>query len=228
MTGSGPQVALIHASATSIEPAKQAFASHFPIARLWHLLDDRLVADADVAGGLTPPLRKRMSTLIDYAVAGGADAVQLSCSMYGPVATAAAQPVAVLASDQAMFDRVVALRAARVAVIGSLSSAVRDSVERLQDAIEASQPAPAITTLVPVVVEGAAAAAAAGDLFLLNELMAIRAKQIASHADAIVLAQYSLAPAYPALQAALDIPVLSPPHLAAAALKELLGEEVGA
>ena len=42
--------------------------------------------DADAAGGLTPALRDRMSTLIRYAVDGGADAVLLSCSMYGPVA----------------------------------------------------------------------------------------------------------------------------------------------
>ena len=57
-----------------------------PRGRLWHLLDNRLVTDADAAGGLTPALHDRMSSLIQYAVDGGADAVQLSCSMYGPVA----------------------------------------------------------------------------------------------------------------------------------------------
>ena len=67
--------------------------------------------DADARRRTHPALHDRMSTLIQYAVDGGADAVQLSCSMYGPVAVdaAAAQPVPVLASDQAMFEHVAEL-----------------------------------------------------------------------------------------------------------------------
>ena len=108
MSDQRPTVALIHASPASVAPAMAAFAEEFPDANLWNLLDDRLVVDADAAGGLTPALRERMTTLIKYAVDGGADAVQLSCSMYGPVAVDAAgsDRFTVLASDQAMFDHV--------------------------------------------------------------------------------------------------------------------------
>ena len=86
MSSTSPLVAIIHATPATFGPVKNAFRQEFPDAQLWHLLDDRLVTDADRSGGLTPALHSRMEALIEYAVAGGAEAVQLACSMYGPVA----------------------------------------------------------------------------------------------------------------------------------------------
>src|SRR5262245_646305 len=65
-----PLIALIPAGEASMAPAVAAFEDEFPDAELWHLLDTRLVTDADDAGGLTPPLHDRMTTLIQYAVDG--------------------------------------------------------------------------------------------------------------------------------------------------------------
>lgn len=223
MANARPTVALIHASEASMAPAAAAFGDEFPRAELWHLLDNRLVSDADRAGGLTPDLHARMSTLIQYAVDGGADAVQLSCSMYGPVAqdAAAHQPITVLASDQAMFDHVVKLRPKRVGVLASLVSAGADSAERLGGWLEAAGVESAIVTRV---VEGAADAAGAGDLDTLTKLMADEAVELAASVDVIVLAQYSLAPALLGIAAAVRLPVLSAPHLAAATLARNLGD----
>ena len=219
---SRPTVALIHASEASMAPAVAAFGDEYPDADLWHLLDDRLVSDADAAGGLTPALHARMTTLIQYAVDGGADAVQLSCSMYGPVAqdASAHQPVAVLASDQAMFDHVVSLTPGRVAVLASLGSAGADSADRLGTWLAA----PGIECQVETrVVAGAAAAASDGDLAGLTRLMAAEAVDVADGVDVIVLAQYSLAPALLGIAGAVRLPVLSAPHLAAATLAKTLG-----
>lgn len=220
-----PTVALIHASQASMAPAEAAFGDEFPEAELWHLLDSRLVTDADAAGGLTDGLRARMSTLIQYAVDGGADAVQLSCSMFGPVAYDAAvrQPVTVLASDQAMFDHIAGLRPARVVVLASLSPAAADSARRLGDWLAAAEVTSEIES---VAVNGAAAAASAGDLDELTRIMAAAAVTAAESADVIVLAQYSLAPAMSGIAAAVEVPVLSAPHLAAGALAGRLGERV--
>ncbi|MFE7224325.1 hypothetical protein ACFU7D_06045 [Nocardioides sp. NPDC057577] len=222
---SRPTVALIHASQASLAPADAAFGDEFPEAKLWHLLDNRLVSDAEAAGGLTEELRARMSTLIQYAVDGGADAVQLSCSMYGPVAhdVAAHQPVTVLASDQAMFDHVVALRPGRITVLASLGQAAADSAQRLGDWLAAAGVASEIE---PVLVRGAAAAASAGDLDELTRLMAAEAVTAARSAEVIVLAQYSLAPALAGIAAVVDVPVLSAPHLAAGSLASRLTERV--
>ncbi|MER7559561.1 aspartate/glutamate racemase family protein [Nocardioides sp. NPDC126508] len=222
---SRPTVALIHASQASMAPAVVAFDDEFPEAELWHLLDSRLVTDADAAGGLTEELTARMSTLIQYAVDGGADAVQLTCSMFGPVAhdLAARLPVTVLASDQAMFDHVASLRPERVAVLASLGPAAADSAQRLGDWLTAAGVASEIGS---VVVTGAAAAASAGDLDELTRLMAASAVSAAEAADVIVLAQYSLAPALAGIAAAVDVPVLSAPHLAAGSLAARLQERV--
>lgn len=222
MAAAPPTVALIHASEASMAPAAQAFATEFPEAQLWHLLDSRLVSDADRAGGITPELHARMTALIEYAVRGGADAVQLSCSMYGPVGAdaAAVQPVIVLASDQAMFERVVLLAPARVGVLGSLGSAVSDSATRLRDSLAT---AGVDATVVERVVTGAADAANAGRLEDLEALMVAAATEMSGQVDLIVLAQYSLAPTVAAVQAAVPLPVLSPPHLAAATLAGTVG-----
>jgi len=73
------------------------------------------------------------------------------------------------------------------------------------------------------VVTAAAAAASAGDLEQLTSLIAAAAVKAAADVDLIVLAQYSLAPALSGVAAAVDVPVLSPPHLAAASLARRLG-----
>ncbi|MGY0390698.1 hypothetical protein ACWZJV_27305 [Nocardioides sp. WG-D5] len=220
---SRPTVALIHASQAALAPAEGAFGDEFPEADLWHLLDSRLVTDADAAGGLTEDLRARMATLIQYAIDGGADSVQLTCSMYGPVAydVAARQPVTVLASDQAMFDQVVVLRPGRVAVLASLGAAAADSAQRLGDWLAA---AGVTSTIESVVVAGAADAVSAGDVEELTQIMAVSAATVAKTAEVIVLAQYSLAPALAGIAAAVDVPVLSAPHLAAGSLAAGLKE----
>jgi aspartate/glutamate racemase len=210
-----PLVAVIHANPATMGPVAAGFADGFPDADLWHLLDDRLVKEADAAGGLTPALRSRMTALIEYAVRGGARAVQLACSMYGPVASAARQPVPVLASDQALFDEVVAGRPGKVVIVASLHPAAVDSAERLTAALAV---AGLEAHIEPVVVEEAFTASQQGDVDRVGALLSAAAARHAVGADVVVLAQYSLAPAVGVVAAAVDVPVLSGPHLAAAAL----------
>jgi Asp/Glu/hydantoin racemase len=216
----GPVIAVIHANGATMTPVRAAFDELYPRARLWHLLDDRLVTDAEAAGGLTDPLQQRMSTLIRYAVDNGADAVQLACSMYGPVTATVTHPVPVLASDQAMFAEVARLRPARVAVLASLKPAARDSVQRLEADLAAQGQHPVVEA---TVVEAAKHASARGDLAELGRVLA-RAATDLDDADVIVLAQYSLAPVAAQIAAAVDVPVLSGPHLAATALRLEVGQ----
>jgi hypothetical protein len=229
--GDGPTVALIHATPAAMAPAMAAFDERFPEAGLWHLLDDRLVSDAERAGGLVPPLRRRMLSLIGHAVAGGADGVLLTCSMYGPVARLAAQlwdrPVA--GSDEAMYERVAAERPARVAVLGSLETAVADSTDRLREVLADGGPPMAGgpgagpgTEVVGVLCPGAAAAASASDGAALLASLRAAAEPLAGEVDLFLLGQYSLTPVRAELQAALGATVWSPPHVAADALARRL------
>lgn len=213
MSGERPTVALVHATQASIGPALAAFADRFPGARLWNLLDDLLISEAEEAGGVTPALRARMLGLIRHAVDGGADAVLLTCSMYGPVALEAAADhrVPVLSSDQALFDQVASHEPPAVAVLGPVRAGVADTVERLRDRI-------GDVRVTGIVVDGSRAAA--GDTALLGRLVADEARRAEPGADLIVLGQFSLAPAHSAVEAAVSVPVLSPPRLAVDVLRE--------
>jgi hypothetical protein len=220
MTGHQPTVALIHATPAAMAPARSAFADRFPDAHLWNLLDDLLISEAEAAGGITPPLQRRMEQLIRHAVDGGADAVLLTCSMYGSVAHDLAPSVAVpvLASDDALFARVAEHRPATVAVLGPIPAGVSDTVARLREHLGPD------VAVEGTVVEGAAAAAAAGDLPRLEQLMSNAARAAEQRADVVVIGQFSLTPAAPAAAAAASVPVLSPPHLAADVLRDRLSD----
>lgn len=218
---SGPTIAMIHATPTAIGPAVGAFAEAFPAAQPWHLMDDRLAGDADRAGALTAPLRRRMLALIEYAVDGGADGVLLTCSMYGQVTTLARQLTErpVDGSDEAMLERVAADRPARIGLLASLASALPDSEERLRAVLEqAGVKAELLGALAP----SAAEAARAGDQAALVDALLAAAASMAGRVDAVMLCQYSLAGARAGLEAALGVAVYSPPHLAAASFARRL------
>ena len=217
-TPTPPTVALIHATPAAMAPARTAFADRFPAARLWNLLDDLLIGEAEAAGGITPALHRRMERLIGHAVDGGADAVLLTCSMYGSVAhdLAPGRPVPVLASDDALFARVAEHGPATVAVLGPIAAGVDDTVARLVAHLGPS------VDVAGTVVAGAAAAAAAGDLARLEELITAAGRTAEQTADVVVIGQFSLTPAARAVAAAVSVPVLSPPHLAADVLRDRL------
>jgi len=77
-------------------------------------------------------------------------------------------------------------------------------------------------SLVPYMVDGAFDAMAAGDGDTHDRLVAETAKTI-TDADVIVLAQFTLARAVPAVAAVTDIPVLNSPAAAVAKMRVLLG-----
>ncbi|MCX4660805.1 hypothetical protein ACIBCB_19450 [Streptomyces uncialis] len=135
-----PRIALISATPTAMAPAVAGLAEEFPAAEPWSLLDDRLLADAPQDGPLPPALVDRMRRLIGHALAGGADGVLLTCSLYGSVTETVDTPVPLLAPDTAAFERALALSSGtgRVLVLASFETAMRDSVARFSAASAAS------------------------------------------------------------------------------------------
>ncbi|WP_049562630.1 aspartate/glutamate racemase family protein [Nonomuraea sp. SBT364] len=210
-------VAVVNATPASIQPAADGLAEGFPEATVWHLLDDRLVTEADAAGGMTPALTRRMLALVDHAVRGGADAVLLSCSMYGPAAQLARRlhDVPVTGSDEAMFAEAGRRRPGTVLVLGSLGSAAADSARRLEEVAGGAE-------IRAVAAPGAAAAAASQDWPDLTDVLARAAGPALPGADLVLLGQYSISPVHAELGDRLGVPVLSPPLAAARALREAL------
>lgn len=215
------RVALISAVTAAIPPAQTAIREALPEADVWNILDDRLLTDADARGGLDGQLRDRMNRLIAHAVSEGADAVLLTCSLYGSVAQDFAAAIPVLAPDQAAFDEIAETNYGRILVVASFGGARDDSVERLTTALRAAGSTGEVSG---VAVPAAMAATKAGDHLALVQVVIDGIRSAAANVDAIFLAQYSLAPAGDELAAALGIPVLSGPKSSAAALRAVLGD----
>lgn len=214
-----PRIALISAVPAAIAPAVAALQADFPQAQVWNILDDRLLADADERGGLTDELRARMVRLIDHALQADADGVLLTCSLYGGVAQHTTAAVPVLAPDRAAFDDLAAAGLTRVLVVASFDGARDDSVARLREALQAGG---VDTEVVGLAVPAAMAATKSGDQ---AALVAALTDGLAGHtdgADAVFLAQYSLAPAGAQLENAIGIPVVSGPKSSAMALRRAL------
>ncbi len=215
-----PVIALISAVPTAVGPATGAFAAAFPEAVPWNLLDDRLLVEADIRGGLTDGLRARMRRLIDHALAEGARAVLLTCSLYGSVAHEAASrsEVPILAPDDALFESVRDEGYGRILLLSSGSAPLEDSRERLQQFLCGQ------ALVIPVLAERAARAARDGDDEALTAALTAAIETEPQPVDAVVLGQFSLSPAAERLAERLSVPVLAGPDRAASRIRELVWE----
>lgn len=214
-----PRIALISAVTTAIPPIQTALLNTLPDAEIWNILDDRLLSDADRKGGVDDALRDRMNRLIEHAIREGADAVLLTCSLYGRVAHDYTADVPVLAPDDAVFTDIVQHRFREVMVVGSLESAMKDSMSRLTAHLNAEGSS---TSVLGTHVPPAIAASRSTDPQELVRVLADGCATTAPTADAVLLAQYSLAPAAEDLASALGLPVFSGPASAAHMLQTML------
>ncbi|HMW24479.1 MAG TPA: aspartate/glutamate racemase family protein [Burkholderiaceae bacterium] len=219
---SKPRIALIHALAASVEPINGALQRLWPAARRMNLLDDSLSADlAASPAGLDAAMTGRFLALADYAVGSGAQALLFTCSAFGPCidAVKARHPsLPVLKPNEAMVD-------AAVAWAERFGPSVRVGLLATFGPTLASMPPefPPGLVLDCELAEGALTALQAGDLEVHDRLAVEAARRLAERGCALIaLAQFSLARAAPAIEAALGMPVLTTPDSAVAALRRRL------
>ena len=175
-----------------------------------HAVDPRLLATA-IREGVTPEVTALVAEHIADLVDAGAEAILVTCSSIGEAvdAAAAAAGVPVIRVDEAMAHRAVELAAAgsgRIAVLATLAATLGPTGRLVERAGSAD-----VTALV---VEGAAAARAAGDTATHDRLIAEAID--AADADVILLAQASMANAVALASTA--TPVLTSPESGAAQL----------
>lgn len=218
--GEGPRIALVHAVSVAMDPIEQAFQRGWPEARRANLLDDTLAADLQRDGGLTPEMSGRIRRLAEHAVASGAQAVLFTCSSFGEAidAAAASLPVPVWKPNQAMFEAALGL-GSRIGMVATFAPAVAPMEQEFHALARQRRPGASIES---ICVPEAMAAARAGDIAAHNRLVAEAAIQLKG-CDAVMLAQFSVAPAREAVQAAVGLPVLSSPDEPVAALRRILG-----
>jgi hypothetical protein len=203
-------IAFLHTAAVHIATFDRICQTVDPALRVEHIVDEELLADAQRVGAADTEIVQRVQTTMWRAAAQGASLVVCTCSTIGGAAerTPTRPGFAVARIDRAMADRAVAL-GPRVLVVAALESTLGPTTELIRESAAASG--------TPVDIQHRLVADAwphfqRGDraAYLNAVVAAVRATTL--QADAIVLAQASMADAADALRD-LGVELLSSPLL---------------
>ncbi|MCY3825280.1 MAG: aspartate/glutamate racemase family protein, partial [Nitrospinae bacterium] len=212
-------IGVVHATRVAVSPIEAAFECHWPEAEVIQLLDESLSRDLDRIGHLTPAINERVESLAAFAHRGGAQAILYSCSAFGPAIEAVQEklPIPILKPNQAMLDEALAL-GGRIRVLATFRPS-GPSIRRELEALAAQRK-------VDLDIEDSYAAGAldalhAGDGSTHDALIAEAAVD-GQQADAVLLAQFSMARARDEVSRRVDARVLSSPDSARTALSGLL------
>jgi Asp/Glu/hydantoin racemase len=213
------RIALIHAVRVAIDPIAAAFRQGWPEAETVNLLDDGLSRDLERSGTLEGPMTERIGALAAYASGLGADGILYTCSAFGAAIdqARAASRIPVLKPNEAMLEA--ALDAGRSLALVATFAPTLPSMSAELEALAGRRGVRVRIT--PVFVPGAMRALDAGDGAAHDRLVAEAARPLAGH-DAILLAQFSMARAAPAVAGATGGMVLTSPATAVAKLRRLV------
>lgn len=215
------RIALIHALAHSIAPINDAFGEMWPDARRVNLLDDSLSSDLAANGGvLDEAMHQRFQVLADYAVAAGADGILFTCSAFGSSIEQVARrhaSIPVLKPNEAMIADAACTAQSNGKSVGLVASFAPTLVSMPPEF-------PGGVRLDTELVENAMRALDAGDFIKHDAAVVAAAKHLKLRgAGVIALAQFSMARAASAVEAATGLPVLTTPASAIRLLKRRLG-----
>ncbi|MGG4032933.1 aspartate/glutamate racemase family protein [Paenibacillus cisolokensis] len=202
------------------EPLKKVFGELLPDCRLVNIVDDSLIHDVIKAGRVTPQVASRLLSYYRNAADIGADVILNTCSSVGAVVDQARPfiPVPIVKIDELMAREAVA-RYSRLGVIATLPTTLRPTTELIRAQAEAAGKA---VELFDGLAEGAYDALVGGRPEDHDRLIRETAERLSASADAIVLAQGSMARMEVALREATGKPVYSSPYLGVTAVKRLL------
>ena len=216
---SHPHIFLFSVHREPMDAAVRAFAVEWPQARVSNLLDDSLFAWVREAGGVVPEMYDVFRNLTRHMIGRGADGILFTCSAFRQVIDACIGEfeVPILKPNDAMIDK--ALDAgSHLAVMATVGPTIPSISVEIQEMASARGRK---VELMPVVVDHAFDALARGDATTHDRLVSERAREI-KHCDAIVLAQFSLSRAVPAVQAVNKTPIYNSPGAAVARMREMV------
>jgi aspartate/glutamate racemase len=215
-----PNIALFSVHKDAMDAAIRAFATGWPEARISNLLDDGLFAWVRQAGGVVPEMYDVFRMFTRYMVSRGADGIVFTCSAFREVIDAciAEFDVPILKPNDAMIEQALAA-GSRIAVMATVGPTIPSISAEIQELAAARGQT---VQLKPYVVDGAFDALAGGDAAKHDALVAACAREITG-CDVIVLAQFTLSRAVPAVAAVTDIPVFNSPGSAVARMRVMLG-----
>ncbi|MBU1442705.1 MAG: aspartate/glutamate racemase family protein [Gammaproteobacteria bacterium] len=211
------RIALIHALPHSVGPINEAFSRDWSEAVRMNLLDDSLSADLARSGqGLDDAMTERFQRLAQYAVEVGSQGILFTCSAFGKCIEAVARrhpSMPVFKPNQAMIEEA-ASGSGKLGLIASFMPTIQSMPPEF----------PAHIELETAFAKGALDALNAGDMQAHDRLVVEQALQLRERGcTRIALAQFSMARARPACEAATKLTVLTTVDSAVRALRARLG-----
>ena len=205
------------------EPVKKLFDQELPDCRLVTIVDDSLIHEVVTAGEVTPGVKRRLLQYFQHGVDLGAAVLLNTCSSVGEVADVARGliQVPIVKIDEQMAVEAVESYS-RIAVLATLPSTLEPTMRLLQE--QARQRGRSVE-VISGLAAGAYDALVGGQPQEHDRLLKEKAVALADQADAIVLAQGSMARMEQALAEETGKPVLSSPLRGIREIKRLLEEQ---
>lgn len=216
-----PRIGLVHALHASIAPIEAAFLENWPEAETVSLYDQSLYADFNKTRALTPDIFRRIEGLLRFSHETGAESILFTGSLFGDPVEAARKKmdIPVLTAYEAMIEE--AFATAKRPLLGMLSTAAGTGEMMSADIQEYAAANGREFDLDARYVAGAIDALLWGDREEHDELVAAAAAQM-GECDALMLAQFSMAPVAKRLPDVEGRKVLTSPGSAVAKLKSLI------
>lgn len=219
-----PRIALIHALAQSQPPVLASFASLWPEAEPFSLLDDSLAPDLAANGQLDPAMMDRFLALARYAAGTGPQGnatagILFTCSAFGPAIERVQRELAlpVLKPNEAAFERALEL-GRRIGLVVTFPSALPPMMTEFESMARARG---VRLELQAKIASGALEALVAGKPDQHDALIAETAQSLGD-VDAIVLGQFSMARAAPLVATRTGRAVLTTPDAAVTKLRAMV------
>lgn len=202
------------------EPLKKQFDELLPGVRLVNIVDDSLIAEVVREGEVTPGVKRRLMQYYQNGVDIGASIILNTCSSVGEVASNA-RPfinIPLIKIDESMaVEAVESYRS--IGVLATLPTTLQPTMRLLQQ--QAEQRGRSVE-LIDGLAAGAYDALVSGRPDEHDRILMETAVRIAEQADALVLAQGSMARMEAQLAQRIGKPVLSSPRRSVLEIKRLL------
>jgi Asp/Glu/hydantoin racemase len=212
------RIAVLHTSPATVDVFGRLLRERLPEASVFNLLDDSILPELRDNGADVAAVLPRWRTYARVARDQGADVILNACSSIGELCEPVSREIDIpIVRVDARMAREAALRGQRVAVVATLPSTLRPTSDLVaQTAKQLGREVDVTAT----VVDGAYATLMAGDQAGHDDRVAEALRAACASADAVVLAQASMARVLPRLSDAERAKCLVSPPLAVESVVE--------
>jgi hypothetical protein len=185
------RIVFVHTVTGVVPMFAELIRKHLPAGvEVLHIADETMIAAVRAAGGPTPEVAQRLAQHVQAAALAGAAAVQVTCSTISPCVRGLGRtPIPVFSIDGPMARQAVR-RYSRITVLATNRATLKPSVETIR---QAGRDAGRVVRVTGCECDAAYKAFLAGDLASHNQIVIREATRLAKRADAVVLAQASMA-----------------------------------